>query len=128
MRERGGDAGEYGATTGRPRRVGWFDAVATRYLQGGQRLCQTLPRINVLLEHLYGAPALRLEPLVEELLALGAQVRGMVVPTRPPCCRRRCVTQLTIRFRDVDLERRVRTGRDTSLNKAALALMRIGAA
>jgi len=31
LRDRGGDAGEYGATTGRPRRVGWFDAVATRY-------------------------------------------------------------------------------------------------
>mgnify|MGYP006113372843 FL=1 len=37
LRELGGDAGEYGATTGRPRRVGWFDAVATKYgvrLQG----------------------------------------------------------------------------------------------
>lgn len=31
MRKNGGDAGEYGATTGRPRRMGWFDAVATRY-------------------------------------------------------------------------------------------------
>jgi adenylosuccinate synthase len=31
LRRRGGDAGEYGATTGRPRRVGWFDAVATRH-------------------------------------------------------------------------------------------------
>ena len=31
LRDRGGDKGEYGATTGRPRRVGWFDAVATRY-------------------------------------------------------------------------------------------------
>ncbi len=31
LRRRGGDAGEYGATTGRPRRVGWFDAVATKY-------------------------------------------------------------------------------------------------
>ena len=31
LRRRGGDAGEYGATTGRPRRVGWFDAVATQY-------------------------------------------------------------------------------------------------
>lgn len=31
LRKRGGDRGEYGATTGRPRRVGWFDAVATRY-------------------------------------------------------------------------------------------------
>ena len=31
LRHRGGDGGEYGATTGRPIRVGWFDAVATRY-------------------------------------------------------------------------------------------------
>ncbi len=31
LRKRGGDAGEYGAKTGRPRRVGWFDGVATRY-------------------------------------------------------------------------------------------------
>jgi adenylosuccinate synthase len=31
LRKRGGDAGEYGATTGRPRRVGWFDCVATSY-------------------------------------------------------------------------------------------------
>lgn len=37
LRRCGGSAGEYGATTGRPRRMGWFDAVATRYgcmLQG----------------------------------------------------------------------------------------------
>lgn len=31
LRKRGGDKGEYGATTGRPRRVGFFDAVASRY-------------------------------------------------------------------------------------------------
>ena len=31
LRQRGGDAGEYGATTGRPRRVGWFDCIATKY-------------------------------------------------------------------------------------------------
>lgn len=31
LRKHGGDKGEYGATTGRPRRVGWFDAVASRY-------------------------------------------------------------------------------------------------
>ena len=31
LRKRGGDGGEFGATTGRPRRMGWFDAVATRY-------------------------------------------------------------------------------------------------
>ncbi len=31
LRRRGGDGGEYGATTGRPRRVGWLDCVASRY-------------------------------------------------------------------------------------------------
>ncbi|MBQ8967557.1 adenylosuccinate synthase [Ruminococcus sp.] len=31
MRNHGGDKGEYGATTGRPRRMGWFDCVASRY-------------------------------------------------------------------------------------------------
>ena len=37
LRNRGGDGGEYGATTGRPRRVGWYDCVASKYgcrLQG----------------------------------------------------------------------------------------------
>jgi adenylosuccinate synthase len=44
LRRRGGDAGEYGATTGRPRRVGWFDAVATRYgcaVQGATEVALT---------------------------------------------------------------------------------------
>ncbi|MCI8335110.1 MAG: adenylosuccinate synthase [Lachnospiraceae bacterium] len=31
LRRRGGDGGEFGATTGRPRRVGWFDCVASKY-------------------------------------------------------------------------------------------------
>ena len=31
LRRHGGDKGEYGATTGRPRRMGWFDCIATRY-------------------------------------------------------------------------------------------------
>lgn len=31
LRSRGGDAGEFGATTGRPRRMGWFDVVASKY-------------------------------------------------------------------------------------------------
>lgn len=44
LRDRGGDAGEYGATTGRPRRVGWFDVVATRYgcrIQGATEVVLT---------------------------------------------------------------------------------------
>ena len=45
LRRRGGDGGEYGATTGRPRRVGWFDAVATRYgcrMQGTTEIALTV--------------------------------------------------------------------------------------
>ena len=44
LRRRGGDRGEFGATTGRPRRVGWFDAVATRYgcmVQGATQVALT---------------------------------------------------------------------------------------
>lgn len=45
LRRRGGDGGEFGATTGRPRRVGWFDAVATRYgckMQGTTEVALTV--------------------------------------------------------------------------------------
>lgn len=45
MRLNGGDKGEFGATTGRPRRVGWFDAVATRYgcrIQGATQVALTV--------------------------------------------------------------------------------------
>ncbi len=44
LRRRGGDAGEFGATTGRARDVGWFDAVATRYgimVQGATQVVLT---------------------------------------------------------------------------------------
>lgn len=45
LRRRGGDGGEFGATTGRPRRMGWFDAVATRYgcrIQGATEVAFTV--------------------------------------------------------------------------------------
>ena len=44
LRRRGGDKGEFGATTGRPRRVGWFDVVATKYgcmVQGATQVALT---------------------------------------------------------------------------------------
>lgn len=45
LRRRGGDGGEYGATTGRPRRMGWLDLVATRYgcrVQGATQVAFTV--------------------------------------------------------------------------------------
>ena len=45
LRKRGGDGGEFGATTGRPRRMGWFDCVASRYgckIQGATQVALTV--------------------------------------------------------------------------------------
>ncbi len=45
LRKRGGDGGEFGATTGRPRRMGWFDCVASRYgvkMQGATEVALTV--------------------------------------------------------------------------------------
>lgn len=45
LRKRGGDAGEFGATTGRPRRMGWFDCVASKYgcrMQGATEVAFTV--------------------------------------------------------------------------------------
>ena len=45
LRHRGGDGGEFGATTGRPRRMGWFDCVASKYgcrLQGATDVAFTV--------------------------------------------------------------------------------------
>lgn len=45
LRKRGGDGGEFGATTGRPRRMGWFDCVASRYgvrIQGTTEVALTV--------------------------------------------------------------------------------------
>jgi adenylosuccinate synthase len=87
LRKRGGDAGEYGVNTGRPRRMGWFDAVATRYgcmLQGATEVVLTnldvlgyLPEIPVCsayelegqLIHDFPASALldRVKPVIERL-------------------------------------------------------------
>ncbi len=55
LRKRGGDSGEFGATTGRPRRMGWFDAVASRYgckLQGATSVALTVLDVLGYLEKL----------------------------------------------------------------------------
>ena len=55
LRRRGGDGGEYGATTGRPRRMGWFDCVASRYgcrIQGTTEVAFTVLDALGYLEHI----------------------------------------------------------------------------
>ncbi len=56
LRRRGGDGGEYGATTGRPRRMGWFDAVASRYgcrIQGATEVALTVLDVLGYLDELH---------------------------------------------------------------------------
>lgn len=55
LRRRGGDGGEYGATTGRPRRMGWFDCVASRYgcrIQGATEAVLTVTDVLGYLDEL----------------------------------------------------------------------------
>ena len=55
LRRRGGDGGEFGATTGRPRRMGWFDAVASRYgvrIQGTTEVALTVHDVLGYLEEI----------------------------------------------------------------------------
>ena len=56
LRRRGGDKGEFGATTGRPRRMGWFDAVASRYgvqIQGSTEVALTVLDVLGYLDELH---------------------------------------------------------------------------
>ena len=56
LRRRGGDGGEFGATTGRPRRMGWFDAVATRYGCRVQGTIEAVPTVLDVLGYLDEIP------------------------------------------------------------------------
>ncbi len=55
LRRRGGDGGEFGATTGRPRRMGWFDTVASKYgcrMQGTTDVAFTVLDVLVYLDEI----------------------------------------------------------------------------
>ena len=104
LRKRGGDAGEYGATTGRPRRVGWFDAVATKYgcmVQGTTQVALTaidclgyLDEIKVCTGYDIGGkvttdfpvPALldQAKPVYETLPGWKCDIRGITDPEQIP--------------------------------------------
>ncbi len=109
LRKRGGDAGEYGAKTGRPRRVGWFDAVATRYgcmVQGATACVMTnldvlcyLDEIRVCVGYEVDGKVLRdfpvtpllerAKPVYETLPGWGESVKGITAyDALPENCRR----------------------------------------
>lgn len=75
LRRRGGDGGEFGATTGRPRRMGWFDAVATRYgvrMQGTTEVALTVVDV--------------LGYLDEIPMCVGYEIDGKVTKDFPTTC------------------------------------------
>lgn len=108
LRLHGGDKGEFGATTGRPRRMGWFDAVATRYgvqVQGATQVALTvldalgyLEKIPVcvgyrvdgkVLTEFPTTPVLeRCEPVLETLPGWNCPIRGITsYQELPKACR-----------------------------------------
>lgn len=76
LRRRGGDGGEYGATTGRPRRMGWFDCVASKY---GCRLQGTTDVAFTVLDVL--------GYLKEIPVCVGYEIDGEVTTEFPVTCR-----------------------------------------
>lgn len=108
LRLHGGDKGEFGATTGRPRRMGWFDAVATRYgvqVQGATQVALTvldalgyLEKIPVCVGYRVDGKVLtdfpttpvleRCEPVLETLPGWNCSIRGITsYPELPEACR-----------------------------------------
>ena len=75
LRRRGGDGGEYGATTGRPRRMGWFDCVASKY---GCRIQGTTDVAFTVLDVL--------GYLDEIPVCVGYDIEGEVTTEFPPTC------------------------------------------
>ncbi|MBO6106705.1 MAG: adenylosuccinate synthase [Stomatobaculum sp.] len=86
LRKRGGDKGEYGATTGRPRRVGWFDCVASRY---GVRVQGTTEVVLTIVD--------ALGYLDEIPVCVGYEINGKVTrdfPTTPSLAKAKPVWQV----------------------------------
>lgn len=79
LREKGG---EYGATTGRPRRIGWFDAVATRYgckVQGATEVVLSLLDVLGYLEKIPVCVAYE----IEDKKITNFPVTGMLYKSKP---------------------------------------------
>ncbi len=76
LRRRGGDGGEFGATTGRPRRMGWYDCVASKYgcrIQGATDVAFTVLDV--------------LGYLDEIPVCVGYEIDGQVTTDFPTTCK-----------------------------------------
>ena len=88
LRRRGGDGGEYGATTGRPRRVGFYDVVASKYgcrLQGATDVALTVLDVLGYLDEIPVCTAYEIDGnITTEFPTTGALMRAKPVWTTLP--------------------------------------------
>ena len=83
LRNRGGDGGEFGATTGRPRRVGWYDCVASRYgcrLQGATDVAFTVLDVLGYLDEIPVCVAYEIDGERTETFPAGIDALGRAMP------------------------------------------------
>lgn len=81
LRRLGGDKGEFGATTGRPRRVGWFDAVATAYgcsMQGATEAVLTAVDVLGYLDEICVCTAYEIDGKTTKEFPAGSQLNKAV--------------------------------------------------
>ena len=93
LRRRGGDGGEFGATTGRPRRVGWFDAVASRYgcrIQGSTEVALTVLDVLGYLDSQITLIVIRNGKVVKKYHPVPPQKLVNVIKCKNP----RCITSI----------------------------------
>ena len=88
LRRRGGDKGEFGATTGRPRRVGWFDAVATKYgcmVQGATQVALTCLDVLGYLDEIKVCTGYEIDGEVTDKFPVTRQAGAGPSLSLPPC-------------------------------------------
>ena len=92
LRRRGGDGGEFGATTGRPRRMGWFDCVASKYgcrLQGATDVAFTVLDVLGYLDEIPVCTGYEIDGKVTTEFATSAESKNMKI------CRRTAESMLS---------------------------------
>ena len=93
LRKRGGDGGEFGATTGRPRRMGWFDCVASKYgcrLQGATDVAFTVLDVLGYLDSQITLIVIRNGKVVKKYHPVPPQKLVNVIKCKNP----RCITSI----------------------------------
>jgi adenylosuccinate synthase len=121
--------GEYGATTGRPRRCGWFDAVATRYavmLNGASRLALTKLDVLDTLEAIRICTAYELDGRMLAEMPVDSEDVERAVPVYEEMPGWQCDTTGARAYRDLPKAARNYVARLVALTGAKLGIVSVG--